>query len=53
MSLDDAAHYAQTAGLIMLAVFFTGTVIYALWPNNREKFKQAAQAPLEDDADNG
>lgn len=53
MSLDDAAHYAQTAGLVMLAVLFVGTTIYALWPSNSEKFKHAAQAPLEDDTDNG
>ncbi len=49
MSLDDAAHYAQTAGLILLAVCFVAAVIYALWPSNRQKFKNAARTPLEDD----
>ena len=49
MSLDQAAHFAQTAGLVLLALCFLGAVIYALWPNNQLKFKAAARAPLEDD----
>jgi cytochrome c oxidase cbb3-type subunit 4 len=49
MSLDDAAHAAQTSGLIMLAIGFVIAVIYALWPSNRKKFKNAASAPLQDD----
>ncbi|MES1199478.1 MAG: cbb3-type cytochrome c oxidase subunit 3 [Pseudomonadota bacterium] len=49
MSLDDAAHYAQTFGLVLLAVCFVGATIYALWPSNRQKFQHAARTPLEDD----
>ncbi len=51
MNLDQAAHYAQTAGLVMLTVCFAIAVIYALWPSNRQKFSNAARAPLEDDND--
>ncbi|HVV32023.1 MAG TPA: cbb3-type cytochrome c oxidase subunit 3 [Vitreimonas sp.] len=48
MSLDEAAHIAQTSGLVMLALCFVAAVIYALWPSNRQKFAKAARAPLED-----
>jgi len=49
MNLDEAAHYAQTAGLVLLTVFFAIAVIYALWPGNRQKFRRASRTPLEDD----
>jgi len=49
MSLDQAAHYAQTAGLVLLTICFVIAVIYALWPSNRQKFRKAARTPLEDD----
>lgn len=48
MTLDQAAHYAQTGGLVLLTLCFIGAVIYALWPSNREKFQRAAHTPLED-----
>ncbi|MBS0384075.1 MAG: cbb3-type cytochrome c oxidase subunit 3 [Proteobacteria bacterium] len=51
MSLDAAAHHAQTAGLVLLFGCFVIAVIYALWPSNRQKFSQAARMPLEDDND--
>jgi len=51
MTLDQAAHYAQTGGLVLLTLCFMGAVIYALWPSNREKFKAAARTPLEDSDD--
>ncbi len=49
MSLDEAAHYAQTGGLVLLALCFVTAVIYALWPSNRDRFRKAAYTPLEDD----
>ncbi len=49
MNLNQAAQYAQTAGLVLLLVCFVVAVIYALWPSNRQKFRNAARAPLEDD----
>lgn len=47
------AKFAQTWGLGLLVVGFVIAVIYALWPGNRDKFKRAARAPLEDGDDNG
>ena len=49
MNLDQASHYAQTAGLVLLTICFIGAIAYALWPANRQKFREAAHAPLEDD----
>jgi len=49
MDLDQAAHLAQTIGLVTLALCFAAAVVYALWPSNRQKFNSAARAPLEDD----
>jgi cytochrome c oxidase cbb3-type subunit 4 len=53
MSYEQAAHLAQTWGLVVLALLFAGAVIYALWPGNREKFQSAARAPLNDEDDDG
>lgn len=51
MSFDDASRLTETWGLVSLAVLFGIAVIYALWPGNRERFKHAARAPLEDETD--
>lgn len=53
MTYEQVAHIAETWGLALLGVLFAGTVIYALWPGNREKFKKAAQTPLNDEDENG
>lgn len=53
MTYEQAAHFAQTAGLVLLALCFGAAVIYALWPANRSKFDHAARTPLEDGGDNG
>lgn len=51
MSYLQAAHLAQTWGLVLLAACFVIAVIYALWPSNKTKFARAAHAPLNDDGD--
>lgn len=48
MTYEQAAHIAQTWGLAFLVAGFAVAVAYALWPGNREKFKRAAHAPLND-----
>ncbi len=48
MTFEQATHFAETWGLVLLAVLFAGAVLYALWPANREKFNRAARAPLND-----
>mgnify|MGYP001292902936 CR=1 FL=1 len=53
MSFEQASHIASTWGLVFLAVCFGVAVTYALWPGNREKFKRAAQSPLEGENEDG
>jgi len=53
MTYEQAAHFAQTWGLVLLAACFGAAVLYALWPGNREKFNRAAHAPLNDGDDDG
>lgn len=53
MTYAEATHFAQTWGLGLLVVLFAGVLIYALWPGNRDKFKRAAQTPLENEDDDG
>ena len=49
ISYADLSHFAGTWGLVFLFILFLGAVAYALWPSNRDKFKRAAHAPLDDD----
>jgi cytochrome c oxidase cbb3-type subunit 4 len=53
MTYEQAAHVAQTWGVVMLAACFGLAVIYALWPGNKQKFADAARSPLENGDDNG
>jgi cytochrome c oxidase cbb3-type subunit IV len=38
--------FAQTWGLGFFILMFLVALGYALWPGNREKFRNAAHAPL-------
>jgi cytochrome c oxidase cbb3-type subunit 4 len=53
MTYEQAAHFAQTWGLLLLTVLFAGVLAYVLWPGNREKFKRAARTPLDEENDDG
>lgn len=53
MTYQQATHFAQTWGMGLLLILFLGVVIYALWPGNRDKFKRAAETPLNDEDDDG
>lgn len=53
MTYAVATQFAQTWGLALLTLCFAIAVAYALWPNNRETFKRAAHAPLQDGDDDG
>jgi cytochrome c oxidase cbb3-type subunit 4 len=53
MTFEQVAHLSETWGLVLLGSMFAAAVTYALWPSNREEFSKAAQAPLNDEDDNG
>lgn len=45
---ETLSSFAQTWGLGFFVLMFLVAVAYALWPGNREKFRDAAHKPLED-----
>lgn len=45
---EKLASFAQTWGLGFFVLMFVVAVIYALWPSNRKKFRDAANQALED-----
>lgn len=49
MDYETASRFAQTYGLVYLFILFLGVIVYALWPSNRRKFKDAAEIPLKED----
>ena len=49
MEYEQVAEFAATYGLIYLMVLFIGVLAYTFWPKNKEKFKEAARRPLEED----
>lgn len=53
MTYAQMSHFAETWGLVLLASGFLIAIVYALWPGNREKFQNAARAPLEDGDEDG
>jgi cytochrome c oxidase cbb3-type subunit 4 len=42
-------HFADSWGLLAMAIFFVGVVAFAFRPGSRAAADQAAQIPLEDD----
>lgn len=40
--------FAQTWGLGLFVLMFLVAVAYAVWPSNKEKFREAAHLPLEE-----
>ena len=49
MTSETAAKFAQQAGTIYFVLIFLAGSAYGLWPRNKEAFKKAARAPLEDE----
>jgi cytochrome c oxidase cbb3-type subunit IV len=49
MSYEHVASITQVAALLLFIAFFIGVLIYAFWPGNKKRFKEAAKLPLEKD----
>jgi cytochrome c oxidase cbb3-type subunit IV len=45
---ETLSSFAQTWGLGLFVLMFLAAVSYAVWPGNRELFRNAAQLPLVD-----
>jgi len=46
---EDVLAFAQSWGAVYFTVMFAAAFVYALWPKNQAKFRQAARIPLEDE----
>lgn len=46
---DTLVAFSKSWGLLYLMVFFMCVVLYAFWPNNRERFDRAKHSILEQD----
>lgn len=51
MSYQSVSAFAQSWGLVYLFVLFVAVLTYALWPGNRNKFRDAAQIPFKEKHD--
>ena len=49
MSYQEVSSLSQSWGLVFLVAMFIVAVAYALWPTNKEKFKDAAKSALDED----
>lgn len=47
MSYDQIAHIIKMGGTVAFTAVFTLSILYALWPGNRERFDRAARLPLD------
>lgn len=52
MSFESFSHLAGTWGLLALLIMFIIAITYAFWPSNQEKFRAAANLPLDDQEEN-
>ncbi len=51
MSYQEVSEFSRSWGLVFLMIVFGVAVLYALWPSNGRKFREAAQIPLKGDSE--
>ena len=49
LTYEQVAGFAHSWGIVYFVLLFAGVMIYALWPSNRKRFRDAASIPLRDD----
>ena len=49
-SYEQVLAFAQSWGAVYFSVVFAVVCVYALWPSNKVKFREAANIPLEDES---
>lgn len=45
---EDVLAFAQSWGAVYFTAMFVVVLVYALWPSNQPRFREAARIPLED-----
>ncbi len=48
MNYDTVSYLVQTWGLLYFIAMFAVVLVYALWPRNRRKFRDAANIPFKE-----
>ena len=51
LSYEQVARFAQQGGTLYFVVIFLAGVVYALWPKNRQAFRDMAHLPRREDED--
>jgi cytochrome c oxidase cbb3-type subunit 4 len=46
---EDVLAFAKSWGSVYFTVLFVIVVVYALWPANRARFRDAAEIPLREE----
>ncbi|HTP75476.1 MAG TPA: cbb3-type cytochrome c oxidase subunit 3 [Rhizomicrobium sp.] len=49
ITYEQVLAFSQSWGSVYFLVMFAVVCVYALWPSNKQTFKEAANIPLEDD----
>jgi cytochrome c oxidase cbb3-type subunit 4 len=49
MTFESVSAIAPVVAMLIFATLFAVAIAYALWPGNRDRFKRAAESPLNDD----
>lgn len=49
MTYQTVASFTQSLALVLFFIVFLGSVVYALWPGNKETFDHASRLPLQRD----
>jgi cytochrome c oxidase cbb3-type subunit 4 len=49
MTFQEASEFSRSWGLVFLMVIFGAALVYAFWPSNKSRFREAAQIPLQGD----
>ena len=51
MTYEQIVAFTRSWDVIYFLIVFAAACVYALWPSNKEKFREAASIPLRDDED--
>ncbi len=51
VTYEQVMQFTRSWDGVYFLIVFVAACVYALWPSNKERFRQAADIPLHDDED--
>lgn len=51
ITYEQLLAFTRTWDVVYFLIIFGAACVYALWPSNKKKFREAASIPLHDDED--